>query len=69
MASKSKTIATGVTRHALSDWTLSFQADVDLKGYDRPEETFAARDDAKTWRQLGHRGSARSPPVQLGGAA
>jgi hypothetical protein len=41
MASKSKTVATGVTRHALSDGAFSFQADVDLKGYDRLEETFA----------------------------
>jgi hypothetical protein len=29
MASKSKTVATGVTRHALSDGSFSFQADVD----------------------------------------
>ena len=32
MASKSKTLATGVTRHAPSDGTFSSQVDVDLKG-------------------------------------
>ena len=52
MASKSKTVATGVTRHAPSDGTFSSQVDVDLKGYDRLEETFATLDDAKTWRAM-----------------
>ena len=52
MASKSKTLATGVTRHAPSDGTFSSQVDVDLKGYDRHEETFATLDDAKTWRAM-----------------